>query len=153
MDDCQITVAWPARRTAVVTVVGDHDFLSGSLFRHTLAETSAKAGCVIVDLLETTFIDSHMLSELAAARNAHPEVRILLAVAPRSHPDSLLRIVGFDRLFEIHPTVAEALAACAAHVESGSSVTADLTRALRRNARSHASTSSSPSIRRSPPTA
>jgi anti-anti-sigma regulatory factor len=136
MDDSQITVAWPARRTAVVTVVGDHDHFSGSLFRHALAETVAGAGCVIVDLLETTFIDGHVLSELAAARTKHPELRILLAVAPGSHPDSLLRIVGFDRLFDIHHTVPLALSKCAQHVEEEGSIAADLARSVRRAARS-----------------
>lgn len=114
MEDNEITVAWPSLQTAVVTLVGGHDFWSAPLLRHALDQAARSASCAVVDLRGSTFVDSLTLAELADAGKRHPWLSIHLVVARGSHVDGILRIVRYHKRFECHETLAAALEVCSA---------------------------------------
>jgi anti-anti-sigma factor len=99
-------------RTAVVTTAGEIDLTNAEGLRDTLlsALNSGALG-LVVDLTATTFLDSAGVTALvrASRRAAATEATLRLAVtaAPVLR---VLNLVGIDRLIEVHPSVADAVA-------------------------------------------
>ena len=92
--------------------------VSGELDMHTAERVSAKLHeamaddgcCIVVDLLETSLVDSTGIGVLAAAARrvtSRGGAFVLAADDPRFL--RTLRITGLDRLFDIQPTLTEAV--------------------------------------------
>lgn len=97
--------------TAVVAVSGELDVHTAERVSAKLQEAIADDDCcVIVDLLETSLVDSVGIGVLAGAarRVTSTGGRFVLAA---DDPRFLrtLRITGLDRLFDIQPTLTEAV--------------------------------------------
>jgi anti-sigma B factor antagonist len=115
--------AWNGR-TAVVAAPGEIDLTVAEGFRDALLATlNTGALGLIVDLTRTSFIDSAGVTALvrASRRAAASEATMRLAVtgAPVLR---VLTLVGIDRLIEIHPTVAAAVASLPDQSDHGAGV-------------------------------
>jgi anti-sigma B factor antagonist len=115
--------AWNGR-TAVVAAPGEIDLTVAEGFRDALLATlNTGALGLIVDLTSTSFIDSAGVTALvrASRRAAASEATMRLAVtgAPVLR---VLTLVGIDRLIEIHPTVAAAVASLPDQSDHGAGV-------------------------------
>ena len=109
----RIDVERPADGVAIIDVVGDADLYSAPELRDRLAEVlDGGARLVIVDLSETTFVDSMTLGVLLGAmkRLGTAGGRLELVV---SRPDirRIFEITMLDRVFELHDTRGQALEA------------------------------------------
>jgi anti-sigma B factor antagonist len=97
--------------TAVVAVSGELDIHTAERVSAKLHEAIAEDGCcIVVDLLETTLVDSAGIGVLAAAARRVASTGgafVLAADDPRFL--RTLRITGLDRLFDIQPTLTEAV--------------------------------------------
>lgn len=116
MSDDRFSATWSGR-TAVVTAAGEIDLTNaGSLRDALLSALNAGARGLVVDLTATTFLDSSGVTALvrASRRAQATEATVRLAV---SAPAVLrvLSLVGLDRLIEVHPSVAEAVASLPEH--------------------------------------
>ncbi|HWG01441.1 MAG TPA: STAS domain-containing protein [Trebonia sp.] len=105
-------VRW-SRQTAVITLSGEIDLtIADEAGAALLAALSQGPTTLIVDMSQATFCDSAGVNALVrAARRAtagNVELRIVAAAAPVLRVFSL---VGIDRVLEVHPSVAAALAA------------------------------------------
>lgn len=109
---------------SVVTVSGEVDVHSAPQLRDGLtsvlsasdnsasAAASSAASCVVVDLTGVTFLDSTGLGALVAARTLAGERGITMRLAcPSQRIVKLFTITGLDGVFEIHDSLAAALAA------------------------------------------
>jgi anti-sigma B factor antagonist len=97
--------------TSVLTVEGDLDLASAPSLKWALADLQpAGRRHVVVDLSKVTFIDSTALGVLVGAQRAMDgSVRLAIACAE----ENVLRIfelTGLDGMFEIVPTLEDALA-------------------------------------------
>jgi anti-sigma B factor antagonist len=97
---------------AVVAFTGRLDFLSAASARGRLADTVAQGSRrLVVDLGETTFIDSSglgaLIGGLKAARKAGGDLRI---ARPTEQARAVLALTSLDRVFRFYPSVTEALA-------------------------------------------
>ena len=111
MSDERFPVAWSGR-AAVVTAAGEVDLTNAESFRDAmLSALNAGALGLVVDMTMTTFLDSAGVTALVRAtrRAAASDATVRLAVTA---PPVLrvLNLVGIDRLLEVHPSVAAALA-------------------------------------------
>jgi anti-sigma B factor antagonist len=115
--------AWNGR-TAVVAAPGEIDLTVAGGFRDALLATlNSGALGLIVDLTSTSFIDSAGVTALvrASRRAAASEATMRLAVtgAPVMR---VLSLVGIDRLIEVHPSVAAAVASLPDQSDHGAGV-------------------------------
>jgi anti-anti-sigma factor len=111
VSDDRFAATWSGR-TAVVTAAGEIDLTNANSLRDTLLSTlNAGALGLVVDLTATTFIDSAGVSALvrASRRAAATEATMRLAVTAPAVL-RVLDLVGINRLIEVHPSVAEAVA-------------------------------------------
>ncbi|WP_030728098.1 STAS domain-containing protein [Streptomyces sp. NRRL S-237] len=97
----------------VVELAGDLDHHSAAQVRGLLPELAVEEGQqLVIDLGGLTFCDSSGITVLIAARNhalaAHAS--IALAAVP-DRVGRILRIVGLDQVFPVHPTAQAAEAA------------------------------------------
>jgi anti-anti-sigma factor len=111
-------------QTAVVAAPGEIDLTVAEGFRDALlAALNAGALGLVVDLTGTTFIDSAGVTALvrASRRAAASEATMRLAVtaAPVLR---VLSLVGVDRLIEVHPSVAAAVASLPDQSDQGAGV-------------------------------
>ena len=76
-----------------------------------LREVMADDGCrIVVDLLETIFVDSVALGVLAAAaRRVKSSGGTFVLVADDQRFLHTLTMTGLDRLFDVEPTLTEAI--------------------------------------------
>lgn len=92
---------------AIVRMVGELDIATAPLLRETvmkLLQPSLSIGVVILDLSETTFVDSTGLGVLAASRQrVEREGGALVLRAPRPNTAKVLAVTGLDRVFVIEP--------------------------------------------------
>ena len=82
----------------VVALVGEHDITMAGRLRTRLAEVYAADARVILDLTETTFIDSTMLSVIFDAVNqavGSSGETLAILVRPGSNVDRILDLAGF----------------------------------------------------------
>ena len=110
----RIDVERPADGLAIIEVVGDADLYSAPELRDRLTEVlDGGARRVVVDLSETTFVDSMTLGVLLGGmkRLGTAGGRLELVV---SRPDirRIFEITMLDRVFELHETREQALEAC-----------------------------------------
>jgi anti-anti-sigma factor len=104
-------------QTAVVTAAGEVDLTNAESLRDALLSAlNAGALGLVVDMTATTFVDSAGVTALvrASRRAAATEATVRLAVtaAPVLR---VLNLVGIDRLIEVHPSVAAAVASLPEH--------------------------------------
>ncbi|HEX9689733.1 MAG TPA: STAS domain-containing protein [Thermoanaerobaculia bacterium] len=73
--------------------------------------TNERTGAVVLDLTDLEYMDSTAVGVLVGAlHRLKSENRELVLVNPRERIASLLRVAKLDSLFEIYPSVAEAVA-------------------------------------------
>ena len=99
-------------QVAVVTATGEIDITNAEGLRDALLSAlNAGASGLIADLTSTTFLDSAGIAALvrAARRATATDATVRLAVTA---PPVLrvLSLVGLDRLIEVHPSLADAVA-------------------------------------------
>ncbi|MFC4590757.1 STAS domain-containing protein [Sphaerisporangium corydalis] len=104
--------ALPASGAVVIRATGDLDFGSAPTFRDQIdtARRTPQATVVIIDLSEVELFDSSGLGELVHARKECDAsgIRLLLA-APQDNVRRRLAITGLSSLFDLFPSVADAL--------------------------------------------
>lgn len=108
------TVKIAARAAAtgpVIEIVGDLDYVTAHELRDFVARTALHPGqCVVLDLARLEFCDSSGITALIAARNqaAAAGADVALAAVP-ANTLRVLRIVGLDRVFALHPDAHSAI--------------------------------------------
>ena len=97
---------------AVVAVAGDADLHSAPALRECLERlVSGGATRLVVDLSETTFVDSMMLGVLLSTmKQLRQSNGDLVLVAPNAEIRRILEITMLDQIFVLHRTRADALA-------------------------------------------
>lgn len=113
-------VEWSGR-VAVVTAPGEIDITNAEGLRDALLSAlNAGAAGLVADLTSTTFLDSAGITALvrAARRATATDATVRLAVTA---PPVLrvLSLVGLDRLIEVYPSLADAVASLPDHTGRG----------------------------------
>ena len=125
MTESDIRVSRPNTSTAVVALIGDHDVTVVELFRAVTERALADTRHLILDVSETTFIDTMMLNAVVKLeqRCRKDGVRFQVAVGDISNTWRVLEITGLTGMFDCVPSVAQALASLSSApiVESGPS--------------------------------
>lgn len=89
----------------VVSLAGDHDLYTAPKVQEALCGViAAGAKTTIVDLTETTFLDSTMLHVLISARNELPDGGQLRLVTSDPNLKRVFEITGVDRFFDFYPS-------------------------------------------------
>jgi anti-sigma B factor antagonist len=118
MAPISVTLARREPPTAVVALVGEHDAYSSGRLQHELALLLEGRQRIVVDLTETTFMDSTTLSALLSARRQAEEQRLgfalVLPVDERTQVDELLDLTGLRSAFVIDGGLDDAIADVAA---------------------------------------
>jgi anti-sigma B factor antagonist len=95
----------------VVHLTGELDLYNAHEVREALISCAAEdPGRLVVNLGDVKFIDSTALGVLIEARSRLADRQSFLLAAPGPETRRALEISGLDRHFNIHVTVAEALA-------------------------------------------
>ncbi|MGH3266370.1 MAG: STAS domain-containing protein [Trebonia sp.] len=111
MSEERFPTAWSGR-IAVIGAAGEIDLINaGNLSDAMLSALNTGARALIVDMTAAVFLDSAGVNALvhASKRAAATGASLRLAVTALA-PLRVLDLVGVDRLIEVHPTVAEAIA-------------------------------------------
>jgi anti-sigma B factor antagonist len=96
-------------RRAVLSVAGEVDISTAADLRTAIETAGTRAFEVWVDLSETTFMDSSGLHAMAQARARLADANIRLALICADGPVlRAIKLTGFDRIFEIHPSRSDA---------------------------------------------
>ncbi|MFD0687828.1 STAS domain-containing protein [Actinomadura fibrosa] len=97
----------------VVGVAGDLDYHTASELRKALETVSFPAGSgVVIDLSGLAFCDSTGITVLIAAyRRAQAAGSALLLAGANADLVQVLRIIGLEEIFSLHPTVDDAIGA------------------------------------------
>ena len=108
--------------TFVIALTGEVDLYTAPEFKQQLLDAIAKgAKNVVVDLSGTTFIDSTTLGVLVGGvkrlRGQDGDGQLSLVCSDRNIA-KIFEITGLDRVFQIYPARAEALAAAGASTQS-----------------------------------
>lgn len=95
----------------VLEIAGDLDYETAPAFRQAVDGLALTGGqLLVVDLGGLEFCDSSGISALLAARNLTTEQGTSLALAAiPANTARILRIVGLDRVFTIHPDTSTAI--------------------------------------------
>ena len=111
MTEDRFTVAWSGP-VAVVTAPGEIDITNAEGFRDALLSAlNAGAAGLIADLTPTTFLDSSGVTALVRAARRAAATGAALRLAVTAAPVlRVLSLVGIDRLIQVHPSVADAVA-------------------------------------------
>jgi anti-sigma B factor antagonist len=100
-----IRAGWPRRDICVVSLVGEHDLHTAPKAREELRRViAAGARAVVVDLTETTFLDSTVLSLLLGLRKELRAGGRLLLVTDEPRVRRVFEIAGVDRFFDFFPS-------------------------------------------------
>ncbi|MEU5636913.1 STAS domain-containing protein [Streptomyces rishiriensis] len=95
----------------VLEIVGDLDYGTAHELREHVGRTALRPGqCLVLDLSRLEFCDSSGITALIAARNHAAAARAEVALA--GVPDNtlrILRIVGLDQVFALHPDAQSAV--------------------------------------------
>jgi anti-anti-sigma factor len=116
MSDERFPVAWSGK-TAVVVGAGEIDLTNADGLREgLLSALNGNAVGLVADLTGTTFLDSAGVTALVRASRRAADTGATFRLAVTALPVlRVLSLVGIDRLIEIYPTVAEALASLPDH--------------------------------------
>lgn len=100
-----------AEKTHVIALAGEADLYSAPELKKELYEAiDGGAKEVLVDLTQTTFIDSTTLGVLVGGvKRLRPNGGRLTVVCSDPNITKIFEITGLDRVFPIYPTRAEAL--------------------------------------------
>jgi anti-sigma B factor antagonist len=113
-----IAVDRAAPGVEVVTVTGEHDLSTAPELQHQLDAALGSGAAVVVDLLQTTFIDSTVLRVLICAREQAHERGVGFSIAIGESTGHgvrrLLELTGMERRLAAAPTRAAAIAGAAA---------------------------------------
>lgn len=102
---CEVRSERAGEDIFVVSLAGEHDLYTAPKVREALRGViAAGAMAVVVDLTETTFLDSTMLQVLLSARNDLRDGGRLLLVTNDATVMRVFEISGTDRLFEFYPS-------------------------------------------------
>ena len=95
----------------VISLTGEVDLYTAPEFKEQLVEIIGNgASTVVVDLTETTFIDSTTLGVLVGGvKRLRPEGGQLVLVCSDRNITKIFEITGLDKVFTIHATLAEAV--------------------------------------------
>ncbi len=95
----------------VISLTGEVDLYTAPEFKEQLVDIIGKgASTVVVDLTETTFIDSTTLGVLVGGvKRLRPEGGQLVLVCSDRNITKIFEITGLDKVFPIHATLAEAV--------------------------------------------
>jgi anti-anti-sigma factor len=89
----------------VVSLAGEHDLYTAPKVQEELRSViEAGARTIVVDLTETTFLDSTMLHALLSARNELRDGGRLLLVTDDATVKRVFEIAGIDRFFDFYPS-------------------------------------------------
>ncbi|MEU2455337.1 STAS domain-containing protein [Streptomyces sp. NPDC012765] len=91
----------------VLEIAGDLDYDQAPRLRQTVTTLALEPGqCLVLDLSRIQFCDSSGITALIVARNhaVAAQAEIALVAVP-DNTMRILRIVGLDRVFTIHPDV------------------------------------------------
>jgi anti-sigma B factor antagonist len=89
----------------VVSLAGEHDLYTAPKVQEALRGViAAGARTTVVDLTETTFLDSTMLHLLVSARNELGDGGQLLLVTNGETVKRVFEIAGIDRFFDFYPS-------------------------------------------------
>ena len=95
----------PERDRWVVSLAGEHDLYTAPKVQEALRGViAAGARTIVVDLTETTFLDSTMLHALLSARNELRDGGRLLLVTNDETVKRAFEIAGIDRFFDFYPS-------------------------------------------------
>lgn len=104
------------RGSTVVTVSGEIDMATASLFEGRLSEAveDGTGGAIVVDLSEVTFMDSTALNALVHCfERQRVRLQDFAVVASDSRVTTLLEVTRLDRVLKVFPSREAALAAVA----------------------------------------
>lgn len=108
-----VDVCWTAETGShlVVTLSGDIDVATASQVRSDLLPlVNHGLPVVVVDLSAVSFLDSTGLGTLLAVQRRADALDVALRLAaPRRGPRRALHITGLDRVFDVYPTLDDAL--------------------------------------------
>jgi anti-sigma B factor antagonist len=98
--------------TALIALAGEVDLYTAPEFKQQLLEVIGQgAKTVLVDLTDTTFIDSTTLGVLVGGvKRLRPNGGQLALVCNDRNITKIFEITGLDRVFTIYPTRDEAIA-------------------------------------------
>jgi anti-sigma B factor antagonist len=116
VSDERFPATWSGR-TAVVTAAGEIDLTNAEGLRDALLSAlNAGALGLVVDMTGATFLDSAGVTAVvrASRRAGASEATVRLAVTAQAVL-RVLNLVGVDRLIEVHPSVAAAVASLPEH--------------------------------------
>jgi anti-sigma B factor antagonist len=89
----------------VVSLSGEHDLYTAPRVQAALREVvAAGASTTVVDLSETTFLDSTMLHVFLVARSELGDGGRLLLVSDDAAVKRVFEVTGIDRFFEFFPS-------------------------------------------------
>jgi anti-sigma B factor antagonist len=99
----------------VISLAGEVDLYTAPEFKQELLRVIGEGATqVVVDFSDTTFIDSTTLGVLVGGvKRLRPNGGQLSLVCSDKNITKIFEITGLDRVFAIHPTREEALAAAA----------------------------------------
>ncbi|MGH3022336.1 MAG: STAS domain-containing protein [Gaiellaceae bacterium] len=102
--------------TYVIALTGEIDLYTAPDFKQQLLDVIGQgAKHVVVDLTDTTFIDSTTLGVLVGGvKRLRPNGGQLTIVCSDRNITKIFEITGLNRVFPIHPTRSEALASLGA---------------------------------------
>jgi anti-anti-sigma factor len=96
-------------RRAVLSVAGEVDISTAADLQMAIETAGTRAFEVWVDLSETTFMDSSGLHAMARARADLADANIRLTLICADGPVlRVIKLTGFDRIFEIRPSRSDA---------------------------------------------
>ena len=98
--------------TSLISLAGEVDLYTAPEFKQQLLEVIGQgAKTVLVDLTDTTFIDSTTLGVLVGGvKRLRPNGGQLVLVCDDRNITKIFEITGLDRVFTIYPTREDALA-------------------------------------------
>jgi len=104
-------VEWSGQ-VAVVTAAGEIDITNAEGLRDALLSAlNAGAAGLVADLTSATFLDSSGVTALVRAARRASATEATLRLAVTAQPVlRVLNLVGIDRLIEVHPSLADAVA-------------------------------------------
>ncbi len=123
MAQIAVTLSREPAPIGIVALIGEHDAYSAARLEHELTLLLERRLRVVVDLSDTTFVDSQTLSVLLSARNEAEQAGLgFTVVLPRENYTQvhrLLELTGLASTFAIFSTLKRASAAAGEGVSSG----------------------------------
>jgi anti-sigma B factor antagonist len=105
MTEDQIEIEYVSETTAAVVLRGEHDIYTVPALRERLGELHDKELHVIIDLSQTTFLDSSVLGAmLGATENARAQGKGVAVVLGDPPTETVARIFEVTGLAEVLPT-------------------------------------------------